>query len=122
MTKRSGLHTATLAIASFFILPMAVWAVGALYFDFPHPKLRLPLIAIYVLAIVAAWILSRRYSGALLVALVGFLVILVWWRTLRPEQYANWQPDNEKTSWATVEGDRVTIHDFRQCDYRTELD
>jgi hypothetical protein len=120
--RRSGLRTVTLIVSSLIILPLALWSVAALYFDFPNSKLRLPLIAVYVLAVAGAWILTRRFSGALVAALVGFLAVFLWWRTLSPAQAANWAPDNEQTAWAEVDGDRVTIHNFRNCDYRTETD
>jgi hypothetical protein len=104
------------------VLPLALWSVAALYFDFPHPRLRILLLVLYLLLVVAGWALSRRYSGGLLAAAIGFAVVLAWWLTLRPAQFANWQPDNQKTAWADIDGDAVTIHDFRNCDYRTETD
>ncbi|HEY0702214.1 MAG TPA: DUF4105 domain-containing protein, partial [Candidatus Acidoferrales bacterium] len=31
-----------------------------------------------------------------------------------------WQPDEAQTAWAEVNGDRVTIHNYRDCHYQTE--
>jgi hypothetical protein len=107
---------------SIIVLFAALWAVAALYFDFRAAAFRLPLIVLYLLLIVGTWVFTRHYAGAVFAALIGFLVVLIWWLSLRPSQDANWQPDNQETGWAEVNGDRVTIHNFRNCDYRTELD
>ena len=48
--------------------------------------------------------------------------VLQWWLTLKPSNGGNWQPDTARTAWAEIDGDRVTIHNLRNCDYRTETD
>ena len=119
---KRGKALPTLGLASLIVLALMLWAAAALYFDFPVAKLRLPLIALYLLAIVVVWIASRRYSSALITAAVGFVVILVWWLSLQPSQSGDWQADNQNTGWAEVNGDQVIIHDFRNCAYTTEED
>jgi Domain of unknown function (DUF4105) len=115
-------RTVSLIFASIIVFPLAVWAIAALYFDFRVVALRVPLTLAYLLIIALAWFLSGRLSGALVAAALGFAVILVWWLTLRPSETGNWQADDEKMAWAEVNGDRVTIHNFRNCNYRTEQD
>src|SRR5207245_10048112 len=34
----------------------------------------------------------------------------------------DWQPEVSVTPWATIDGDRVTIHSVRNLEYRTETD
>jgi hypothetical protein len=109
-------------LASLLVFALTIWAIAAVYFDFPVAKLRLPLIFVYLLAIAGAWIASRRFGSALLVAAVGFTVILLWWLSLKPSQSGNWQPDDQNTAWAEIDGDQVIIHNLRNCDYRTEQD
>jgi len=120
--RRKALRTLGLLLASLIVLGLTIWSTAALYIDFPVVKLRVPLIALYVLAIAVAWIASRRFSFALATAAVGFVVVLVWWLSLKPSQDGDWQPDDQNTAWATVDGDKVTIHDLRNCDYRSEQD
>ena len=57
-----------------------------------------------------------------MVAVVAFACVLAWWLSLRPSNDRVWQPDVAQTAWATIDGDQVTIHNFRNCDYRTESD
>ncbi len=61
-------------------------------------------------------------SPTIAVGLVGFGVVLIWWLSLTPSNDRNWQPDVAQTPWAEIEGDRVTVHNLRNCDYRTETD
>ena len=58
----------------------------------------------------------------LLAGLVCFAAVLAWWLTLKPSNDGRWQPDVSRTAWAEVRGSEVTIHNLRNCDYRTELD
>ena len=45
-----------------------------------------------------------------------------WWRTLKPANEADWQPDVAQLAWAEINGDEVTLHNVRNCDYRTNTD
>ena len=40
----------------------------------------------------------------------------------KPTNEANWQPDVARLAWAKMNGDEVTLHNVRNCDYRTETD
>ena len=52
----------------------------------------------------------------------AFAVVALWWLTLKPSNDRPWQPDVAETAWAEINGDDVTIHNVRNCDYRTETD
>ena len=52
----------------------------------------------------------------------AFAVVLSWWLTLKPSNDRAWQPDVAQTAWAEINGDEVTVHNVRNCDYRTETD
>jgi uncharacterized protein DUF4105 len=58
----------------------------------------------------------------LVVAFAGFTVVAIRWLTIMPSNDRDWKPDSRKTAYANVTGDQVTIHDIRNCDYRTEED
>jgi hypothetical protein len=57
--------------------------------------------------------------GLWLLALAG---ALGWWHAMTPSNDRDWLPNVAKTPWATVEGDRVTLHNVRNFTYRTETD
>jgi len=98
------------------------WAMGALWFDFPAAGLRHPVAIIFLLGVLAALIFVRPRWRAKL-GLAGAVVLVgIWWFTLRPSNDRPWQPDVAETAWAEIKGDEVTLHNVRNCDYRTETD
>lgn len=99
-----------------------VWAAGALYFDFPIVPLRLPIVIVFAIAVFAALIFVRGQRFKLATIFALFAVIDLWWLTQRPSNDRPWQPDVAQTAWAEVSGDEVTLHNVRNCDYRTETD
>jgi len=54
--------------------------------------------------------------------LIAFAVVLGWWLLMPPSNSRNWQPDVAVLPWADIQGNRVTIHNIRNCDYRSETD
>jgi hypothetical protein len=50
----------------------------------------------------------------------GFALVLGWWSTLQPSNDRDWQPDLAVLPYADIDGNKITIHNIRNCDYRTE--
>jgi hypothetical protein len=98
----------------------AVWAFGALHYDFP--VLKGTVAWAFALAVLSAIFFVRGAWRKLGATFAGFALVLVWWLTLTPRNDRNWQPDVAQTAWAEVKGDDVTLHNVRNCDYRTETD
>jgi len=103
-------------------LGFAAWTVGAIYFDFPWPSLHLPAAAVLAVAFLAAAVRLPRGWPRLATLFGGCLLVLTWWLTLQPSNTRNWQPDVARTAWAQTEDDTVTLHDVRDCEYRSETD
>jgi hypothetical protein len=98
----------------------AAWAFGALYFDFPKAG---ALAAIFfVLALLIVVLFVRGKSLRLAIVFGAFALVISWWLTLKPSNDHNWQSDVAQTAWVDIHGDEVTIHNVRNCDYRTETD
>src|SRR5262245_12811064 len=98
-----------------------LWATAALRFDVRISWLRIPLAAIYGLGMTTTWILVRRPRSALVTG-AGFIVVLIWWLSLPPSNNRDWQPDLAVLPYSDMVGNQVTIHNIRNCDYRTETD
>src|SRR5205814_10076206 len=98
------------------------WAAGALYFDLPIAWLRAPLALIYALAMLAALLFVKGRWRAMGLVAVGLVLVLIWWLTLSPTNDSDWQPDVAQKACADIQGDEVTLHNVRNCDYRTETD
>src|SRR5204862_3631916 len=98
----------------------AIWAAGALYYDFPAAASLAAIL--FLLVLLAAIIFVRRKLLKLVIVFAAFALVAVWWLTLKPSNDRPWQPDVAQTAWAEVNGDEVTVHNVRNCDYRTETD
>jgi hypothetical protein len=103
----------------FFLGVATLWATAALYFDVRISWLRLPLATVYGLGMLAVWILIRR-SWKRMVTVAGFVVVVAWWFTLQPSNNRDWLPDVAVLPFAEINGNQITIHNIRNCDYRTE--
>jgi Domain of unknown function (DUF4105) len=111
-----------LAFATIVAILLTAWAASALYFDSPFPHLRAPAAVLYLVIVPAALWFLRHGSLGLLIAFAAFAIVALWWFSLKPSNVRDWQPDNARTAYADINGDQITIHDFRNCDYRTEAD
>ena len=125
-TKARRLSIASLArrIAGWLImLAIGVWGALALYFRGPGSNgLHLVLAGAYVAAMIALYILLRTPLHRLLGIAGLFALILAWWTTIRPSNDRDWMPDVAVLPYATIDGNRIAVHNIRNCDYRSEND
>lgn len=98
------------------------WSIAALYIDFRIASLRVPLTLIYILSIIAILIKLKRSRWTAILCLASCFCVLLWWLTLKPSNEGAWQPDADRTAWTDIHGDQITIHNLRNCDYRTETE
>lgn len=112
-----------LRVAGMFLLAttallLFLWTFGALWYDGPGPA-GAAVAAIAFLA-AAAFVKGWRLKAGLFA--LWSCTILGWWLTLKPTNDADWQPDVAQLAHAEINGDIVTFHNVRNCDYRTESD
>ena len=111
---------ALVVLALTFWWRLGVWVAG------PGPDaVRLAFAGLYALtglAAVACLISGRRWKPALALYGVALLAVLGWWASLRPSNDRAWTPEVARTAHATIDGERVTVHDIRNFDYRSETD
>jgi hypothetical protein len=100
-----------------------LWAAGALYFDLPAaPAIRNAASALWLLGVPIAWFfISPRAVARGIIGLV-FFGIVAWWLSISPRQNGDWKPDVALLADAVIDGEKVTIHNVRNFDYRTEID
>src|SRR5258708_7092171 len=72
---------------------LIVWAALAIYYsNLPSYWLRLVLALVFtVFSIWALWITRKRVFALIFGAL--FVIVLVWWLTIRPSHDRPWQPE-----------------------------
>jgi hypothetical protein len=103
-------------------LTAVLWATGALAYDLPWPSVRLPAACGFFLGTLFFVGRAAGFWSAILRATAGFAGVLAWWLTLQPSNERPWQPDVDRTAWGQIDGDSVTLHNVRRCDYRSETD
>jgi hypothetical protein len=96
------------------------WAFGALDFDLPVFGAWAAILLVLVLLAAVAFV--RGTLLKLVVVFSAFALVALWWLTLKPSNDRPWQPDVAQTAWAQINGDEVTVHNVRNCDYRTGTD
>ena len=106
------------AILAIVILIAFAWAYGALHFDGPSKWLAVGQAG----AIVAVFVLVKQWKRKLAIFAIWFGIVLTWWLSLKPTNVGDWQADVKQQPWAEVNGDQVTLHNVRNCIYRTESD
>ena len=122
----SAARAAALSLIGLFILATGAWGVLALAISGPqNESLRLALAAGFGAAALAALVALavRRWRWRGLAAFLAlFAAALVWFFSLPASNDRDWVDENAVLPHATIEGDRVTVHNIRNFAYRTETD
>jgi len=120
MAAMKAFRFVTCAIVWMAAVVCVAWAFGALYFDFPAARTFTAFL--FVLVLITAIIFVRRTLLKLAVVFGTCALVVLWWLTLKPSNDRAWQSDVAQTAYAEIDGDSVTVHNVRNCDYRTETD
>ena len=115
--KRGGiLRTLGRWLCRGFLLLLALWTFGAIYYDGPFPGTGNLVLGLLWLALLVgiAWKIKSRRCLALAAC---YALAIVPWAFKRPSNDRNWAPEYARTANATVDGDTVTFTNFRNFDY-----
>jgi hypothetical protein len=100
------------ALVLFYLAPGSGTVRAALAWVF----VALGLITLGALAVRRA---RRPAAGGFAIA---FVLVSVVWSGATPSNDRDWQPEVAVLPYATIDGDRVTVHNIRNFDYRTETE
>jgi hypothetical protein len=119
------LRMASRLLAALIVGVAATWGVFALWYQLPsgHALKTLGVIlwaALSFTLLVALW--SRRVAQGLLGFSAAFAILLVWWHQLPPSNDYIWADDVAQMMSGTVDGNRVTLHNVRNFDWRSDSD
>jgi hypothetical protein len=117
---------AGLTLLGVLTVASGAWSVLALAYSGPGGvAARTALAALFgvltLAALVALWLRGWRWRvlGAYVLAFAG---LLLWWQTVEPSNDRDWQTDVAVLPHATIDGDKITVHNVRNFDYRSETD
>jgi Domain of unknown function (DUF4105) len=111
---------ATLAVGS-----SAIWGAFALWYQAPGGQALKTLCVLFWAALSLALLLALwqgRTALGLLAFAVAFGALLIWWQRIAPSNDRIWADDVARMTTGTVDGDRVTLHDVRNFDWRSDTD
>lgn len=123
--RRVGAVLALIA-AGLAIVLVTGWGALVLYYLAPGPAGVRRALAWTVVALGLALVVAlavRRWRRAAGLAFGAALVaVLLVWAGARPSNSREWQPEVTLLPSAVIDGDRVTVRNIRNFDYRTETD
>jgi Domain of unknown function (DUF4105) len=125
-TIRRMAKLAALVLLELVMLGMSGWGVLALvYWDRATPVLRYSLATLYgvvALGLMIGSALRHRRWQALSAFMALFALLVACWSTIAPSNDRDWEPENAVLAFASIDGDRITLHNIRNFDYRSETD
>lgn len=123
--RRVGRMLGSVLLAT-LVVCLTAWGSLALYHsDLQNIALRAGLAGAFSLAggaTLAAIALRRQRSQAIPGFLLLFAALLAWWSTIEPSNDRDWQPEVARLAYADIQGDRITVRNIRNFDYRSETD
>ena len=116
--------TATL-LATLIMGSSAIWGAFALWYQEPGgPVLKSLSVLLWggvsLILIIALWQGLAAISLPAFAAVFGGL--LLWWHRIHPSNDRIWADDVAQMTTGTVDGHRVTLHDVRNFDWRSNTD
>ena len=73
-------------------------------------------------AVAAVSIALRRGATPRVVSVIAIAIFALWYSGVRPSNDRDWLPDVARPPVAEFDGDRVTVRNIRNFDYRSETD
>ena len=120
----SFLRFAALLLGTLLLGLPAAWGALALWYQAPGGQLRIGIVAIWaafcVGVLVALW--QGRAGLAFFGFAIAFGILGFWWRHIVPTNDRPWANDVAKITSGTIEDNRVTLHNVRNFDWRSNDD
>jgi len=111
--KKAGVAALVAVLAG-----LTLWSFGAIHFDAPFPGWPNTLLAVLWLALLlCALQFFRKPSRRFTAWLVLWLLVWIPWSLKKPSHDRDWPAEFARVASADVDGDEVTIRNFRSFDY-----
>lgn len=122
MIKRIAVWITKACLAVLMVLVTA-WSMAAIYYsNLPTPFLRKLATVLYLMISIFVLVRIRPFRRGLVAFWLVFGIVWAWWMLIPPSNLRNWQPDVTVLPSATIDGNQVTVHNIRNCDYRSTTD
>jgi hypothetical protein len=110
-------------ILAFVLLLLIGWTwLAVLYTDLSVDSPRTLRAALLALIALASLIFVKPRKWGVAVVLLIFVGVVAWFLTRPAQQERDWAPEYSRAPSATLEANRLTVHNIRNFDYRSETD
>jgi hypothetical protein len=124
VTAAAILRITLTLLATLVIGLPAAWGALALWYQAPGVTLKGGIVLLWVAfsvgLIVVLW--QGRAGLALSTFALAFCCMLIWWHRIEPSHDRMWADDVAKISSGSIEGNRVTLKNVRNFDWRSDTD
>jgi hypothetical protein len=124
-TASSLLRIVCTILATWAVGFPAIWGALALWYAMPGGQLVKGFCILLWAGFSAGMLLlvwHGRMSAGLIPFAVLFAAILTWWLRVPPTNDALWADEVARITTGTLDGNRLTLHDVRNFDWRTKTD
>ena len=101
---------------------MTAWGTLAIFYSCLSNPTRPVLAILFTLIQLSVLIFLKPKGLAYAVFFALFAIVLSGYFAMKPSNDREWQPDVARLPYAHIDGNRVTVHNIRNCDYRSETD
>ena len=119
------LRFAATFLATLIVGLAGIWGACALWYQVPGGHAVKTLSVLLWIAF-SAGVLIVLWHGRTALGLLAFAAVfgmlLIWWHHIAPSNDKIWAPDVAQMTTGTVEGDRVTLYNVRNFEWRSNTD
>ncbi|MBP2448863.1 membrane associated rhomboid family serine protease [Rhizobium leguminosarum] len=114
-----------IAVLLLVVAVAAAWSSLALWYRLPLPEVG-RLAGAILFGLLGAWVImalfGRRRLRAVLAFAAAFVLVLIWWGTVEPQANGVWAPDVAGQVTGEFDGDRLTLTNVRDFEWRSATD
>ena len=106
-----------------YLTVLYLWTAGAFCYDVgQRGRKGWICFAIWTLVFVLILVLIKPFWMALMAITLVVVGVIAWWSTQKPSNDRVWEPNFEKLACITIDGDKFTIQNIRNTQYRSLTD
>jgi len=113
-------------LVALVLVALTAWGCAAVYFGDSKTTMIQVFVALVFglsgLVTLIGYISDHWRYRLVLGHFILFVGVLIWWLSIQPSNDRKWQPDVAKLSYATFDGNNVTVHNIRNFKYLSEFD
>lgn len=111
------------AVIRVSVVTFLLWSTGAIYYHGMLPRFIGCIFAVaYATGLGFLWRRTEDKPRWLSMAAGSIVIVYLFTLIQRPSHDREWDPDHARLPDVSIDGDRVTVANFRHCRYRSESD